>query len=467
MLRAVQLIHRYLGIAGNALLLLWCASGFVMMYVAYPSLSEARRQAGLQALDLSALRAGPALALPQTDEPCSVEMLDGQPVLRSFDPQSRVVSLGSGLPLTAVSRAQAARIARSFPVPGRTATPEFVDLVVRDQWTVAGRFNAERPYYLFALGDPQNTHVYVSSVTGRLVQACDTRQRFWNWLGPIPHWLYLLELRQSPKLWRQVVIVTALIGCFLTASGLYLGFQRLPWRKPRVGGRSQRLLHWHHVSGFFFGLFALTWVATGLLSVQPWGLLYSSSPALASLGTPVSATQLRRALGSFAPGRERAFVSLTIAPLGSELFLVASAANGQRERFNALGQPAPLAAAEVDELARRLGSREPVQRLDGEDAYLFSHHDERVALPAYRIQLPDAERSYLYMDAVTGLREAQIDRGARTQRWVDGMHRCDLLPLLRTRPLWDLLMGLALTGVSAVSVTGALLAYRRLFVARP
>lgn len=62
-MRALLLAHRYLGIIGGALMVLWCASGFVMLYVSYPRLSEARRLAGLEKIDWSQVRSAQT-ALP-------------------------------------------------------------------------------------------------------------------------------------------------------------------------------------------------------------------------------------------------------------------------------------------------------------------------------------------------------------------------------------------------------------------
>jgi hypothetical protein len=40
MIRLLFLVHRYLGIAIGALMVMWCLSGVVMMYVSYPVLDE-------------------------------------------------------------------------------------------------------------------------------------------------------------------------------------------------------------------------------------------------------------------------------------------------------------------------------------------------------------------------------------------------------------------------------------------
>ena len=43
MIRWLFLLHRYLGIGVGALMVMWCVSGVVMMYVAYPQLDEEGR----------------------------------------------------------------------------------------------------------------------------------------------------------------------------------------------------------------------------------------------------------------------------------------------------------------------------------------------------------------------------------------------------------------------------------------
>ena len=51
--RLLLLTHRYLGIAVGLVVVLWCLSGFVMMYVQYPELTEEERLPGLSTLELS------------------------------------------------------------------------------------------------------------------------------------------------------------------------------------------------------------------------------------------------------------------------------------------------------------------------------------------------------------------------------------------------------------------------------
>jgi uncharacterized iron-regulated membrane protein len=465
-MRVLLQIHRYLGILGGALMLLWCASGFVMMYVAYPKLSEARRLAGLDPIDWAAFREqGPRLPAG-ANAPLRIEMLAGRPVLSHYSLHGPELSdLEKGAPLGRVPADQAARVAGQYSRGAAQRAPQLLGLIRDDQWTVSGRFAADRPLYRFALGDDERTEVYVSSVTGQLVQATTSSQRFWNWLGPIPHWLYFFELRRSPRAWQNVVIASCLVGCFLTFTGLFLGFRHLPRRFTPGEPWLQMVRNWHHMAGLLFGIFALTWVWSGLMSVEPWGLLAGHALAPERVRGPApSARQVESAIAALSVALAgTSFVSVQLSPLDSRPFFIARSADGATRRFDATGHASPLTERDFSAMARRLGSPAPTL-VTREDAYLFSHHDEGVELPAYRLTSGDPDPTYLYLNATTGVIEAQLDGNARASRWVEGLHRMDVLPALRARPAWDVLVLLLLSGVSAVCATGAWLGYARLFV---
>src|ERR1700761_7964909 len=53
------LLHRWLGVGFCLLFAMWFASGIVMHFVPFPSLTEAQRFAGLLPIDLSQVRHGP------------------------------------------------------------------------------------------------------------------------------------------------------------------------------------------------------------------------------------------------------------------------------------------------------------------------------------------------------------------------------------------------------------------------
>ncbi|HEV7357665.1 MAG TPA: PepSY domain-containing protein [Steroidobacteraceae bacterium] len=466
MARLILLLHRYLGIGVGVLMVMWCLSGVVMMYVSYPALAESARLKALEPIAWNgcctipeALRTTPEAAGGST-----IEMLAGRPVLFLGTSQDgRPLDLLTGTRVENVTALQAIETARRF-IAGAQAAPRMLGLIDHDQWTVSGDFKSQRPLYRYALGDAAGTELYVSSISGRAMQITTARERFWNWLGAVPHWLYFTELRRHAGLWSQIVIYTSLLGCFLAGIGIYLGVRQMAaqpagrW-SPYVGFNL-----WHHAAGLVFGLFALTWVLSGLLSMNPWGWLEGDG-AQAEIsriqGAPaVPAARLAEALQSLVETHPIAVV-LKAAPLNGRLYFVANSASGERQRLGADGAPAPLGPSDLDFLSGALQSGAAAPELmTQEDNFYFSHHQERVALPVYRTVLKSGTRYYL--DAVSGTVAAKFDTQVRAYRWLhQGLHRLDFAAPLRVRPRWDVLMLLLMAGVTAVCVTGAVLGYRR------
>jgi PepSY-associated TM region len=460
-MRVVLLLHRYLGIAVGTLMLLWCLSGLVMMYVSYPVLEESVRRGALAPIDWNGCCNSAALAPASTDQ-LDVEMLDGVPVRTSRTLNSRPVNLLTGSVLGGISAQQAAAVARRFTA----AEPSLLGLIDHDQWTVAGDFNSQRPLYRFALKDEARSELYVSSITGRAVQITTGRQRFWNWLGSVPHWLYFTELRRNAILWSRIMIYASLLGCFLTGVGIYLGVCQLAVQPKGRWSPYRGFNLWHHIAGLIFGILALTWVLSGLLSMNPWGWLEGSGAQAESAqlrGTSQALNALAdSSLQSLAQARPRDAVSIQSAPLNGRMYFVASTARGERRRLNAAGLPAPLLAQDLTFIARALdasGATIP-QLLLREDDYYFSHHSTPVALPVYRL-IHNTSGTRYYFDSVSGVLLAKIDGNAQAYRWLHlGLHRLDFTAALRGRPQWDVLMLLLMTGVTLLCGTGAYLGYR-------
>jgi hypothetical protein len=154
---------------------------------------------------------------------------------------------------------------------------------------------------------------------------------------------------------------------------------------------------------------------------------------------------------------------LTAAPLNDRLFFVARTASGATLRLDAAGSPASLDSADLAFLARAAGGTEQstaLELLQHEDEFYFSHHDV-AALPVYR--LISATGTRYYFDSVSGMLVAKQDSRAQAYRWLhEGLHRLDFTAALRSRPRWDALMLILMSGVTLICVTGAYLGYRRL-----
>jgi hypothetical protein len=474
-MRALILVHRYLGIAVGLLMAMWCVSGIVMMYMPYPQLTEAHRLAPLTPIDWRLCCGFGESGVPgdPSGDTAQLEMLGSAPVLRWRDAahRTRMLDATTGAPLSGISDAQARSVAQAYSEAG--APPLLLGRIDHDQWTVQGAGGADRPLLHFALQDSLGTEVYVSSVTGKALQLTTSRERFWNWLGAIPHWLYFSTLRQSPALWSSVVVWTSTIGCFLTLVGIYIGIRRF---RPRAYGGwlpYRGLQYWHHLLGLVFGVFVLTWVVSGLVSMNPWGFLEDEPPRAESLRLSGSAPiplLAKLAAGLVALGQSpesHAAVSVEAAPFAGRLFFVATDAAGNRVRTDAGGRRAALDSRQLECIAAQLANGHAVLSqtlLNTEDLYYFSHHREYAALPVYRVILDDAARTRYYIDPVTGGVRERIGRDARWYRWLhQALHRLDFNAAFRANISRDFVMITLLVGMTAVCGVGTYLGFHRLW----
>ena len=477
LLRAVLVLHRWLGVVIGALMTLWCLSGFVMLYVDYPRLLPAEQLRGLSSLHLPDGSSWSRASLPPETALASarVEMVAGRPVLRavpetddgraiwqmraspvSYDPET-----GSELPPP--SQRDLDRIASEF---GRNAgiagPPVAISPILVDQWTVQA-FRANNPLYRVNYSDPAGSSAYIAGRTGEVVQETTRFERFWGWMGAVPHWLYPTMLRQDPAAWSQVVIWTSLTGCFLTVTGIWVGISRLRRRKDgKIGSPYRGLWWWHHVAGLVFGLLTLTWVGSGLLSMGPWGV-FDSKAGVAErqrLAGVMTWADVRAAL-EHVRGLPPGTVRLESAPLAGKMALMAVAADGRMVRIDGQGHASALtktALADALHNGPRLASLELL--LDG-DAYYYAHKTP-VRLPVWRAILADSRATRLYIDAPSGTLLRAVDGAGRAERWLwNAPHSFDV-PVLRKHPWRDLALLPLLAAVTAVCATGTWMGARRL-----
>ena len=442
-------------------MLMWCASGVVMLFVHYPELDEGHRVQALAPIDWRGCCQFPPVAASQPIANASVEALAGTPMLR-LEPEGgppAMFDLRTGAPVTKVGQDVAEAVAAGY------GPLDELRIVDRDQWTVSGEFNPHRPLYKVALADRARTEIYVSSKTGEAVQATTGAGRFWNWLGSVPHWLYPTVLRSHPAVWTQVVIWTSLLGCFLTATGLYVGWAAFrPFGDRRWSGY-RRVWLWHHLAGLVFGVLTLTWVASGLVSMNPWGFLEGSGGGAARArlqGPHPTWAQVRDAISGLAAHPPAGpTLRVSTAPFGGKLYLVSAGLGGQLVRHDGAGAPISLSAADLADAARRLADGRTISSatvVTRQDAYYFSHHST-VRLPAYRLILKGGERDYL--DPRTGQLLARFDADARGYRWLhEGLHRWDFVPGARQGPVWAAVMVLLLSGVTLGVGAGVWLSWK-------
>lgn len=143
MMHALVVLHRWLGVAFCLLFAMWFASGIVMHFVPFPSLTEAERVAGLPTIDLPAVHYGPAeaVAASRLGDATRVRILqrpDG-PVYLVTGSAGRTAVHASDLSDASIGSEQVAlAIARDYARLRQldSAHAAVVGLAFYDQWTV-------------------------------------------------------------------------------------------------------------------------------------------------------------------------------------------------------------------------------------------------------------------------------------------------------------------------------------------
>jgi hypothetical protein len=471
-MRALILPHRWLGVAFCMLFAMWFASGIVMHFVPFPAPPDAARLTGLAAVDLAKVEIGPAQARQSSglDNATRVRLIqraDGPVYL--INDAMRIAAVGAGDRSSAGIHSPRIALEIAADYARRrgwnNAAADAATLIAYDQWTVAGIFDLHRPLYRVALNDGPGTELYVSSPTGEVVLETTRRERGWNYVGSVAHWIYPAVLRGHPAAWSMVLWWLSLLALIGAALGAVVGTLRIGIVGSRPASPYRGWQALHHLLGLACGLFVLTWIFSGWLSMDD-GLLFST-------GAPSRADQAAvtgiPAWDDLPPGEIQ---RLPAADRDVEWFsfagriyrrerdgiehqrLFVTAAEGAAEPARAF-----LRAAEVDTAASHLGrSCDATFAIGPGDAYAVAA--SMPGAPVFRVVCGG---DWYHIDGSNGALLEKLDASRRAYRWLyAGLHTLDF-PQLTSRPALRtaLIVGLCLCGL-VFSLTGVIIAWRRL-----
>lgn len=475
MLKILFLTHRYLGIGLSLVMLIWCLSGFIMMYKSYPELSYQQQLQTLTPLKLEACcsELNSVEMLDDDFQNFQIMMLNQEPVIHLYSSFGRLstAKLNNAEVFNGIDENNAMQIADIYRQANSYPDAELINTIYNDQWTVYGAYNIHRPLYQFAANDAQGTQWYISSKTGEIIQYTTREQRIWAYLGAVIHWLYPTKLREKVQLWTQVVIWLTLLGLFLTLTGIYFGIRQYKLRKNGSYSPYRGLSLWHHYTGLVFGLLTLSWVVSGLFSMQPLGLMEGSGAGLEMSrlsGGSITLEEINTVLSRIDEvDYDTNTVLIQGQKLADKLYLYTLTGDETTARYNANNLDLnPMTEAELRQLAAIMLPENNIKNaaiLHEEDNYYFSHHNE-VRLPVFKIETADDGQTIYYLNPDSAELLAKYDTESRWYRWLHyGLHRLDFTPLMRSRPVWDILMWTLMGGTTLGIFTGFFLGVRRVY----
>ena len=503
--------HRYLGLTFGLLFVVWFASGIGMIYArGMPSLTEELRLERLAPLDLQAVRVMPLEAAERASLGDSLGrvtllMVMDRPAYRLGGGGAATVFADTGELMPEVGPAPAREVASRFmDLPSEQVRYERL-LTRADQWTVAER--GQLPVHKLSIDDEQGTQLYISPESGEVVLLTTRANRALAWVSAIPHWLYFTPLRVKQNLWTNTILWTAGLGCVLAILGITLGILQFKFSRPFRLSRIRSYIpyagwmRWHYIMGLMFGVLALTWVFSGLLSMEPFGW---------ASGEGLSTGELRRALvggpldvsgfgqidveawDALLPGRSIKEITYRRI-LGEPYFMVrstpaesAGATTSDEVVGGGIARPEDpsraLISAEtleargepfaVDSLMVRVHGTYPdtpileAGLLEEYDSYHYSR-DQQAPLPILRLKFDDPDQTWLYIDPGSGQLSTSVHRLDRVERWIyHGFHSLDFGFWYYNRPIWDIGVIVLSLGGLATSTIGLYVGIRRLWRGR-
>ena len=329
------------------------------------------------------------------------------------------------------------------------------------------------------LNDEQQTLLYISGKTGEVVRDAPRTERLWNYAGAWIHWLYPLRGNLFDAWWSRIVIWLS-IGCIVVAlTGTVIGILRWRFAQPyRSGSRSpyqSGYMRWHHLSGMVFAVITITWIFSGLMSMNPWRILSSNATPLrieAMHGGSLVVSELDAAPQTLLQAMGRPVSELRWHHrLGRNIVTAHSAAGMPVVLDSRTAQPYVPEPQALMAASRRLMPYpvKAVSQLDHYDFYYYARDEQSMTggsskpLPVMRVIFDDPAASWVHIDPHTGTVLGNTDRHRRASRWLFALlHSWDWLPLLERRPLWDILLIVLSVGGGILSLTGVVIGWRRL-----
>lgn len=486
--RLVIFVHKWLGVVLALFFLMWFVSGVVLYFVPFPSLTQAERLAALPPLQLTAdcCLAAPDAAQraglrPTGGGEARLGMLGDAPVWRMLAasevgaaPRWHTVDARTGALVPPLDDAQAASVAEAFS--GRRATG--TERLERDQWTVPQGLDVHRPLVKVLLEGDDGLELYVSPGAAEVVRDTRRAERFWNWLGAVPHWIYPTVLRQFPKAWHHVVVWLSIPGVLLVATGIALGIWQLFLNRRRWIPYRKFWMRWHHILGLVAAVLTLTWMFSGLMSMNPFGVFTGRAvdPQARTQWAGEAPRMERGPAEAVALAAADGLVPLEVDTLrmaGQAWYRVRGQGEGAVQRLvRADGPEATVAQAVPDAtvLAALQGLRpgaapQAIEQLTQYDGlYYARHHDASTSfhrpLPVWRAHWAEDEVT-VYADAASARIVMRADATTPWQRLLyNGLHSLDFAPLMARPALrTGLIVGLSLLGV-ALCITSCVVAWR-------
>ena len=470
--RIIYSLHRILGTLLSILFLMWFLTGIVMIYHGFPSANREEKLAKLGNIQDESL---PSVSevMARTEQPDSVKgiivnnYLGNTNFILSTSKGREVVAADSARQPSEIDGDYIRKVAALWCDAKVIKIDTLSDL---EQWIPFGRLRDDLPIYKFYFGDDNQTQLYISSATGEVLQCTTHSERVWSWLGPIPHWIYFTWLRQNADLWKNVIIWISLLGIFMLFAGFYIAIRSYRQQIRRGKGLKspyKKLWYkWHHVAGTIFGIFLLTWIFSGMMSLADtpeWlgrehkqydylEVMEKSAPELDAY--PLDYRKVINHFGGKATQVEWThFFDLptyTVQIEGGEPVVADASGNDFK--------PFQLTRQQVEKAIKSIHGDEhfTVSEMKEYDNYYLDRKHE-LPLPVWKVKIDNADKTCYYINPVNGNMRSYNTHSRWAFHLYQGLHSLRYKFLVEHPVAWTIVMWFLMLAGAFVSLTGVVL----------
>lgn len=468
--------HKYIGLFISAFFLMWFVTGVVLIYHPYPSVSEKlvneKKEvlpSSLPDLDYIAQRVEGEIKSVRIREFQGQTLMDVKTSKRKY-----LLTTDTLQDIKPIDYLCVEKVARQWS----DAPIKRVDtLRKRSQWVLFTRYEKELPIYKFHFDDKYKTQLFVSGTTAEVQQLITAKQRFWAYVGAIPHKLYIPALRRNTQMWMDSFVVGATICLVAAITGFILGIYIFVRRKKVKGvwgnpyrKRWQRI---HFSFGLIFGIFLISWAVSGLFAMKrvPQWLIKTEAPYVFDKtklwGKNILPTDTYK-LGFDKLHQE--YPQLKQIKLGRFAEIpVYIIIEGENERYiDASGDDVKI--LEIPQQTIENGFRKiygeqvtmKISLLEEYDNYYINLR-RTYTLPVYKVEVDNNDRDLYYVSPTDGYIK-YLNKNKKADRWLfNGLHYLNL-PWLFSKPvLWTICIWVLCGGCTMVCLSGLVLGVKSLF----
>lgn len=471
-------LHRISGSIVGLFFLMWFVSGLVLIYHPFPNASKSQKYGNMDALpdSLPDVRLA-AARLPESDgdiKTLNVKYFQGQVLFAAGTKNGVRIICGDAenaepKPVTWSTVEAVARKWVAAPAARIDTLRE------RDIWIMYSRYVREMPVYKFYFDDREKHQLYIASASGEALQFTNRRQRLWAWAGAIPHKLYIPALRKNTETWIMTLTVGGCIALVAALSGLYVGIcvvlKRCRAGKWIISPYKKKWYRWHHITGLVFGVFVAAFAFSGAMGLQripEWAVKTYGDYRIADSrlrGKRLSVNDYvldYRVLKNVYPDLKSVewshFQNTPVYNIvaGDKSLCIDASTSEARELF--------LPQSEIEKAVAGIhgGDESFSVSLISEYEEYYMSRESALPLPAYRVEVNNADESRYYIDPRTGDFK-YLNRSRKVRKWVfGGLHYLNIKWLVERPALWTAAIWILCLGGMVVSLSGVRLSLKYL-----